>query len=600
MMQNRIVRLLFICTLVSTALAAGDWTTRFNLTANRIRSGGPPVLNDEFLLADAVPQHTRRFTEFSGDVSGRYIGAMAMVAQHTGATDAALDRVVTKVLACQKPDGHFGDPMSTEGKVTAADMALLWGNGRMLIGLLEYYNGSKRADVLAASRRLADFFIGVAPALNSEAVRKEFNGEKFAVGYICWTHILEGAVELYRIGRDERYLKLARELAARTDRHPSQHSHGFLTSVRGVVALYRLTGERGYLEQAEREWQGVIDSGNLAQSGAVPEMFAPAAKRDEGCSEADWLRLSLDLWRATRSPKYLDAAERAMFNEFAYNQFHTGDFGHHEFNEDGYSEHFAHAWWCCTFHAMRAMVDLLENVFREQKVLPVQMAFPSLTRLLQPVGTLSPMGVLWTHMGSSPAYEIFTGCAELTGGLLLIIPRTATFGALIGLAAMIQVFMLNMTYDVPAKLLAFHTMLLACFLLAPDVPRLVKFLLLRRTTSLSTEAQLFRGVRANRIALVAQIIFGLWLVGLACHYAWGIWNTRGGGRPLPPLYGIWEVEKMSIDEQPRPPLLTDSTRWRRAIFDYPDRMVVQRPDDIVRSLWRLRQSPGENSRAHEE
>jgi hypothetical protein len=36
---------------------------------------------------------------------------------------------------------------------------------------------------------------------------------------------------------------------------------------------------------------------------------------------------------------------------------------------------------------------------------------------------------------------------------------------------------------------------------------------------------------------------------------------------------------MSIDEQPRPPLLTDSTRWRRAIFDYPDRMAFQRTDD---------------------
>ncbi|HEX8985415.1 MAG TPA: beta-L-arabinofuranosidase domain-containing protein [Bryobacteraceae bacterium] len=365
-MQPRLFRLLFIATLVCSALAAGDWTTRFNLTANRIRGGGPPVFNDELLLADAVPQHTRRFTEYSGDVSGRYIGAMAMVARYTGANDAALDRVVTKVLACQKPDGHFGDPMSADGKVTTLDMALLWGNGRMLIGLLEYYNGSQRADVLAASRRLADFFIGVAPVLNSEAVRKEFNGEKFAAGYICWTNILEGAVELYRIGRDDRYLKLARELAARTDRHPSQHSHGFLTSLRGVVALYRVTGERGYLEQAEREWQGVIDSGNLAESGAVPEMFAPAAKGDEGCSEADWLRLSLDLWRATRNPKYLDAAEREMFNEFAYNQFHTGDFGHHGFDEDGYGTHFAHAWWCCTFHGMRAMVDLFENVFREQ------------------------------------------------------------------------------------------------------------------------------------------------------------------------------------------------------------------------------------------
>jgi hypothetical protein len=53
----------------------------------------------------------------------------------------------------------------------------------------------------------------------------------------------------------------------------------------------------------------------------------------------------------------------------------------------------------------------------------------------------------------------------------------------------------------------------------------------------------------------------------------------GGGRPLSALYGIWEVRQMSIDGQPRPPLLTDSTRWRRAIFDYTDRMAFQRIDD---------------------
>jgi hypothetical protein len=39
------------------------------------------------------------------------------------------------------------------------------------------------------------------------------------------------------------------------------------------------------------------------------------------------------------------------------------------------------------------------------------------------------------------------------------------------------------------------------------------------------------------------------------------------------------VKQMSIDEQPRPPLLTDSTRWRRAIFDYPDWMAFQRIDE---------------------
>ena len=213
------------------------------------------------------------------------------------------------------------------------------------------------------------------------------------------------------------------------------------------------------------------------------------------------------------------------------------------------------------------------------KVIPIMCLYPSLTRLLQPVGTLSPMGVLWTATGSSPAYEIFTGLAEAAGGVLLIVPRTAILGALICLADMIQVMMLEMTYDVPLKLFAFHLLLLSCFLLAPDVKRLVRFLLLNRTTAPSTQEQLFRSVRANRIAVAAQIILGVWLVGVYGHYAWGVWNTRGGGRPLPALYGIWEVKQMSIDEQPRPPLLTDSARWRRAIFDLPDRMSFQRLDD---------------------
>ena len=213
------------------------------------------------------------------------------------------------------------------------------------------------------------------------------------------------------------------------------------------------------------------------------------------------------------------------------------------------------------------------------KVFVLQMRYPSLTRLLQPFGTYSPYGVLVNSVGSAPAYEIFTGCAMVAAGLLLILPRTATLGALISLADMILAFMLAMTYDVTAKLLAFHLILLSSFLLAPDVPRLVRFLLLRQTTSLSTEAQLFRGVRANRIALAAQIIFGLWLVGLYGFQCWGYWNIFGGGRQLPALYGIWEVKQMSIDEQLRPPLLTDSTRWRRAIFDYPGRMAFQRTDD---------------------
>lgn len=213
------------------------------------------------------------------------------------------------------------------------------------------------------------------------------------------------------------------------------------------------------------------------------------------------------------------------------------------------------------------------------KVVPSQMPFPFLTRLLEPFGNFSPMGVLWSAIGSSPAYEIFAGCAEMLGGILLIIPSTTTLGALVCLADMIQVFMLNMTYDVPVKLLSLHLILLALFLLAPDLKRLLDFFFLNRSASPSTQPALFASSRANRIAFAAQIIFGLWLLGINVYGSWVIWHAYGDGRPKSALYGIWEVDQQSIDGEIRLPLLTDPARWRRVIFDFPDRMAVQRMDD---------------------
>ena len=67
---------------------------------------------------------------------------------------------------------------------------------------------------------------------------------------------------------------------------------------------------------------------------------------------------------------------------------------------------------------------------------------------------------LWAFSGPRsarlPAYEIFAGSAEVLAGILLIIPATATLGALVCLADCIQIFTLNMTYDVPVKLFSFH------------------------------------------------------------------------------------------------------------------------------------------------
>ncbi len=215
------------------------------------------------------------------------------------------------------------------------------------------------------------------------------------------------------------------------------------------------------------------------------------------------------------------------------------------------------------------------------KVFPLQMPFPFLTRLLEPFGNFSPMGVLWSSIGASPAYERFAGSAELLAGLLLIVPATSMLGALICLVDMIEVFVLNMTYDVPVKLFSFHLLLMAAFLLIPNRSRLVRFCWPTCAIAPSTRERYYASVRAHRIATVAQITFGVLMLGATLWGAFQGWSKYGGGAPKPPLYGIWNVDEMTIDGAVRAPLLTDNDRWRRVVVDFPHQLIFERMDDSL-------------------
>ena len=203
------------------------------------------------------------------------------------------------------------------------------------------------------------------------------------------------------------------------------------------------------------------------------------------------------------------------------------------------------------------------------KAIPLQMPFPSLMRLLEPYGNFSPMGVLWYSIGASPVYEIFTCCAELLGGILQILPRTTTIGALICLADAIEVFTLNMTYDVPVKLFSFHLIVMALLLLGPNLRRIADFFFMGRSVQTAAEPRLFSTGRANRIAVTAQVVFGLWLLAMNAYGGWTSWKQYGGGSPKSPLYGIWNVDQLTGDGE----------HWRRVIFDAPNYMAFQRMDD---------------------
>jgi hypothetical protein len=79
----------------------------------------------------------------------------------------------------------------------------------------------------------------------------------------------------------------------------SDHSHGNLCAWRGILDLYAITGNRTYLERARAKWDAAVKGGFVWPLGGIGEHWYVSYAYDEGCSEADWLRFSLDLWRST-------------------------------------------------------------------------------------------------------------------------------------------------------------------------------------------------------------------------------------------------------------------------------------------------------------
>lgn len=379
--------------LVRATLAAGELALRIRLTADRLLRGGPPAFTPEFILADLTPGRDRRFAEWSGDLSGRYLGALALLPPE----GFDLRPLAREILKQQREDGRFGDASLrfTPGEIGARHMPLLWGNGRLLVGLLEYAEATGDGEALAGARRLADFLLGVREACAAPEVAPRLASQG-AMGFICFTQLAEGFALLHAATDDRRYLEAARAMAPLLGPRGTQHAHGYLTTLRGLAMVATAASDVRLLGDIVARYRDLVASSDLSPYGGVLEYFGggpgPDAPRDEGCAVADFLRLSLQLWRATGALDHLERAERCLMNHFYFNQFATGDFGHHVLFAQGFrpTESVGRAWWCCTMHGYRAFRDVLDQVVRREKdttfvdlVLDADVALPGLSLSLR-------------------------------------------------------------------------------------------------------------------------------------------------------------------------------------------------------------------------
>jgi hypothetical protein len=109
---------------------------------------------------------------------------------------------------------------------------------------------------------------------------------------------------------------------------------------------------------------------------------------------------------------------------------------------------------------------------------------------------------------------------------------------------------------------------MALTLLTPEVRRLADVFILRPVAA--AERHFPRDLWMRRGVTIAKLLVIFWMIGV---YVGEAYVGRSGGRPVPALYGIYDVEAFTRRgvEVPR----GDGTRWQRFVVAERDTAAVQ-------------------------
>lgn len=217
------------------------------------------------------------------------------------------------------------------------------------------------------------------------------------------------------------------------------------------------------------------------------------------------------------------------------------------------------------------------------KVIKLQFPFPRPDRLFESYGDSSPMGLAWTFMGYSKAYNYFTGIAELACGILLLFRKTTLIGAVIAFTVVANIVAINWCFDVPVKIVSSALLLMVVFILLKDLQRIINFFFLNKTAEPAVLTPRRFQKRWKNIALlvtkcllIAYTIFGTGESVIA--------NMKyGDDAKHPVLYGIFNTQSFVHGKDTLPPLLTDTIRWRKMSINSFGGVRITTMNDSVRN-----------------
>ncbi len=220
------------------------------------------------------------------------------------------------------------------------------------------------------------------------------------------------------------------------------------------------------------------------------------------------------------------------------------------------------------------------------KVFPIQFPAPPLAVLNEPVGSSSALTLFWSLYGINPVFVMTLGWVEVVAGLLLLFRRTAFAGALLTLAVMTNVALLDLSFNVPVKLYSLSLVAMALVLLAPEATLVWRLFLTGQPVTRSRSWGPDLPLRPARVLLAGEVLVAILACWTLATGTYSVWRKKADTlRHPPPITGAWRIDGTSGllggNDVPITTLFfdpnsdamlrgSDGLLWRsRAIYDQP-------------------------------
>lgn len=216
---------------------------------------------------------------------------------HDSNLKAVMDRIARELIARQSPESGA------------------WALRSDLLGLLAYYGVTGDETAFSASKKIGD--------LLTSAARTPGSGDSQRFGFL-----IEPLVYLYRYTGTFRYLEFSKSIAVSiSESHQSDKAslEPKLSTLMGLVELYRVTGDSSYYKPPMDAWAGLRNK-YFSVFSAASLLSGKEAAIPDPCITNAWIQLTLNLLRLTGQPQFAEELERIIYNNlFAAQDAKTGN-----------------------------------------------------------------------------------------------------------------------------------------------------------------------------------------------------------------------------------------------------------------------------------